>query len=165
MMLLLAACLGIGVLFLTRTRGAIIGVSIGGILLAALLYGIKSCNIRKILMVILMCVLALECIGGLAMQVFHRSYDYERVLLWKSSYEMWQDHKLYGIGFGNWAREYPNYISPEAQEPNLTIPHNVIASFFDETGAIGGMGFLLFVFGTLIVLGRKIQQDPHNIYY
>lgn len=44
----------------------------------------------------------------------------------KSSYAMWEDHKLYGVGFGHWAREYPNYISPAAREPDLTIPHVIL---------------------------------------
>ena len=48
---------------------------------------------------------------------------------------------------------------------NLRNIFYLIASFFDETGIIGGFGFLLLVFGTLIILGRRIQQNPHNIYY
>lgn len=159
------AILGIYTLLMTKTRGAIIGILIGGLFLAAFLYSIRKYNIRKTVLIILTSIVIVGSIGGITAQSFHRSYDYERVLLLKSSYAMWEDHKLYGVGFGNWAREYPKYISPKAKEPNLTIPHNVIASFFDETGIIGGVGFLLFVFGTLVILGRKIQQHPHNIYY
>ena len=163
--LVLAAILGIYTLLMTKTRGAIIGILIGGALLAALLYAIKKYNAKKLILAILISVVTIGAIGIVTMHSFHRSYDYERILLLKSSYEMWNDHKLYGVGLGNWAHEYPKYISSEAREPNLTIPHNVIASFFDETGLIGGIGFLIFVFGTLIVLGRKIRQNPYNIYY
>lgn len=164
-MLIIPTLLGVYTLLMTKTRGAIIGVLIGGILLAALLYSIKKNNVKKTILMILASLTIVGCIGAVTVQSFHRSYDHERVLLLKSSYAMWEDHKLYGIGFGHWAREYPNYISPAAKEPDLTIPHNVIASFFDETGIIGGFGFLLFVFGTLIILGRRIQQNTHNIYY
>lgn len=164
-MLIIPTILGVYTLLMTKTRGAIIGVLIGGILLTVLLYSIKKHNVKKTMLIILASFAIVGCIGAVTMQSFHRSYDYERVLLLKSSYAMWEDHKLYGVGFGHWAREYPNYISPAAKEPDLTIPHNVIASFFDETGIIGGVGFLLFIFGTLIILGRRIQQNPHNIYY
>lgn len=162
---LLTAILGVYTLLMTKTRGAIIGVLIGGILLTVLLYSVKRHNTSKMILAILLSLSVVGCIGVVATQSFHRSYDYERVLLLKSSYEMWEDHKLYGVGFGNWAREYSKYISPVAKEPNLTIPHNVIASFFDETGIIGGFGFLLFVVGTLVILGKKIQKYPHNFYY
>lgn len=163
--LLLATVLGIYTLLMTKTRGAIIGILIGAVLLIALLYSVRKHNIKKMILVIVVTLTAIGGIGIVTIQSFHRSYDYERVLLLKSSYEMWENHKLYGVGFGNWAREYPKYVSPAAKEPNLTIPHNVIASFFDETGIIGGSGFLLFIFGTLVILGRKIQEYPNNIYY
>ncbi|WP_162177212.1 O-antigen ligase family protein, partial [Mitsuokella jalaludinii] len=151
-MLIIPTFLGVYTLLMTKTRGAIIGVLIGGVLLAALLYSIKKNNVKKTVLMILVSLAIVGCIGAVTVQSFHRSYDYERVLLLKSSYAMWEDHKLYGVGFRHWAREYPNYISPAAREPDLTIPHNVIASFFDETGIIGGFGFLLLVFGTLIIL-------------
>lgn len=163
--ILLATLLGIYTLLMTKTRGAIIGILIGAVLLTALLYSIRKHNVKKMILIIVVTLIAIGGIGFVTIQSFHRSYDYERVLLLKSSYEMWDDHKLYGVGFGNWAREYPKYIYPSAKEPNLTIPHNVIASFFDETGIIGGFGFLFFIFGTLVVLGRKIQEYPNNIYY
>ena len=95
----------------------------------------------------------------------HRSYDFERILLWKSSYHMWQDHPVFGVGFGNWNKQYPNYISPLAKEPGLTIPHNVLLSFYSETGIIGGTGFLIFTLGTIVILARKIYKYPDNIFY
>ena len=127
-MLIIPTFLGVYTLLMTKTRGAIIGVLIGGVLLAALLYSIKKNNVKKTVLMILVSLAIVGCIGAVTVQSFHRSYDYERVLLLKSSYAMWEDHKLYGVGFRHWAREYPNYISPAAREPDLTIPHNVIAS-------------------------------------
>lgn len=166
--MLFITILGILTLVFTKTRGAIAGVFLGGIILLAVLCKIKYAgrqNKRKKLIVLLIVLFTFTCAGGYFTGVLHRSYDYERALLLESSYNMWEDHKIYGVGMGNWAKEYPKYRSPHAKEPNLTIPHNVIASFFDEMGLIGGVGYIVFVIGTFIFLINKIQNNPDNHYY
>lgn len=168
MALSIATGLGIVTLIFTKTRGAIVGVILGGVVLLAVIYGVRCVGRYKYGKKILLtatCIGAVFCTCFVVTHDFQRNYDYERVLLWNSSYKMWQDHKIYGVGMGNWAREYPRYISPQAKEPNLTIPHNVVASFFDETGMIGGFGFLVYVAGTWVFLVKKINKYPDNRYY
>ena len=160
--------LGIYTLFLSKTRGAIIGLIIGGIMLYLLLHQKSwdrfSLKQRLCIMFSIFFILV-GTICILPNTPLHRSYDYERILLWKSSYAMWQDNPIYGIGFGNWHKIYPQYILPQAKEPDLPIPHNTIASFLSETGIIGGMGFLTYTIGTIIILACKISVHPANIYY
>lgn len=94
-----------------------------------------------------------------------RSYDNERLLMWKSSWRMWQDHKLYGVGLWHWSQEYKaHYISPEAREPNLGFPHNIFVSFFSMTGLMGGIGYILFSVGMFIYLCHKLKQYPDDIF-
>lgn len=94
-----------------------------------------------------------------------RSYDNQRMLFWKSSYHMWEDHKLLGIGLMHWQQEYyGHYILPEAREKNIGFPHNIFVSYFSMTGMIGGVGLLFFTFGMFLYLCWKLKQHPNNIF-
>lgn len=94
-----------------------------------------------------------------------RSYDNERILLAKSSYHMWSDHKVFGVGFDNWKKEYQTkYILPEAKEPNLAMSHNTITGFYSMTGIVGGTGYMIFSIGIFIFLLKRIWQYPENPY-
>lgn len=166
--ILLGMCciIGIGLLFFSQSRGGIAGFILGGIFLkgfTSLCKAKKTCFFK--LSTLLLCVIALSGTIYVATQTFHRSYDLERILLIKSSYAMWKDHPIYGVGFERWKDEYPLYILPEAKEPNLPMPHNSIAYFFSTTGLIGGIGFLIFTCGTIGILAMRIKKQPYNIYY
>ena len=59
----------------------------------------------------------------ITLHVAHRPYDQERLLLLQSTFHMWENHKLFGIGMGNWQKEYQqHYILPQAKEPTLPFP-------------------------------------------
>ncbi|WP_296398947.1 O-antigen ligase [Acidaminococcus timonensis] len=152
---------------LTQSRGAYMGVFFG----FALVGCIKFLLHRKIsatnTAVIVLMLFALLCTVFYAYRSnFKRSYDRERILLWQSSYNMWNDHKVFGVGFSNWQREYrEHYISPEAKEPDLPMPHNVVVQFFATTGLIGGIGYLLFVLGETGFLIKRMQRFPHELNY
>lgn len=163
----LVSLLGVFVLLLNKTRGAVIGLAIGGIILFLVSYMNGNIyNFTKKKWIASFIILGILCVMSVfSNTMVHRSYDLERILLWKSSYHMWQDHPVFGVGFGNWNKQYPNYISPLAKEPGLTIPHNVLLSFYSETGIIGGTGFLIFTLGTIVILARKIYKYPDNIFY
>lgn len=95
----------------------------------------------------------------------NRSYDNERLLMWKSSYHMWQDHKLYGVGLWHWNEPYrEHYMLPGAKEPQLSFPHSIFVSFFAMTGLLGGIGYVLFSIGMFIYLCRQLKQNPNDIF-
>lgn len=149
-------------LLLTQSRGACIGFILGGIILIVRHTFVfkKKFFILAMVIVIVGGILAVN--GGL----LSRSYDNERILLWTSSYNMWQDHKLFGVGFSNWQEAYQkNYILPAAKEPNLSMPHNVIAYFFSATGMIGGVGYLIFLIGEILFIVKKINKHPNIFSY
>ena len=140
---------GIVGMFLTKSRGAILGVSIG-LIITGISYCInnyKGVIILKIMTVVF--IVSSVLIGVLYStngNKLSRSYDNERLLLIESSYNMWNDHKLYGIGLANWEKEYSSkYILPQAKEPDLERPHNIFAYYFSTTGLIGGIGFCSFL--------------------
>jgi O-antigen ligase len=70
-----------------------------------------------------------------------------RMNLWHSSWNMFVDHPLLGVGLDNFLYEYRGrYIMDAAwQEPNLNHPHNFLLDFATRLGLIGTLaGLWLF---------------------
>ncbi len=155
-------------LLVTQSRGGIASIIVGFVALCLVKYLVRKNLTKKDVKIVVFGILFAAIVGSIfafTITSFHRSYDKERVLLIKSTYQMWQDHKLYGVGFNNWQKEYKEkYISPEAKEPDLPLPHNTFASFFSRTGVIGGIGYTLFSFGLFYFLVRELKKNPNNVY-
>lgn len=74
----------------------------------------------------------------------------ERILLWKSSWNMFIDHPLTGIGTRNFKELYQTkYILPEAKEPYLGHAHNNFFQILAENGIFGLMSFI-YLFGYIL---------------
>lgn len=157
------------VLLATQSRGGIAGAFIGGIVVFLMRYRNKigiQYNNRKNIACALIFAIAVSGVAFLGLSTFQRSYDNERMLLIQSSYAMWKDNPVYGVGFSNWKEQYQShYISPMAKEPDLPMPHNNVAFFFSTTGIIGGIGYIVFTIGLLLLLIKKIVKYPQNVYY
>ena len=141
---------GVVCLFLTKSRGAILG-SVLGLFLSSIFFVYKYKKMKSIIRVLvpifLVCMIGVFGLYSVNNGKFNRSYDNERLLLIESSYNMWNDHKMFGVGLANWKKEYGNgYILPNAKEPNLSFPHNVYIYYFSTTGIVGGIGFLTFLY-------------------
>lgn len=69
----------------------------------------------------------------------------ERFLLWRSSYNMFLDHPVFGVGFGRFHKEYQTkYILPEAKERNLGHAHSNVMQMLGECGAVGVTAFIFW---------------------
>ncbi len=152
--------------FMSRTRGAIVGIIIGlvAMVVARRIFSGNMAFYKKKIILFLVLILA-GIIGsfGFMLKYAHRSYDMERVLLMHSSIAMWQDHKVLGVGFGNWEHSYhTKYISPKAKEPNLPHAHNNFSMFFASTGTVGGLCYTIFTFGSLLWLLKSLHSQPDN---
>lgn len=163
-----ATTVALFVLLFTQSRGGIAGTFIGGIVLVAMKFWLKYRNnvsIKRKICIILMGIVLITGVVFSGFILFHRAYDLERFLMIESSYHMWEDHKVFGVGLDNWGNEYKKYVSPIAKEPNLPMPHNNVAFFFSTTGIVGGLGYCVYVLGTLAFLVKKIRENPVNLYY
>lgn len=160
------------VLALTACRGGMIGLIIGGVIyLITRITGAKTVNKKKVVGILVSLFFICSFVIGTFSMEFTgnkgavRSYDNERILLLKSSYAMWQDHPVLGVGLRHWHDEYlAHYISPAAREPNLEYPHNTFAYFFTCTGTVGGFGFIFFTLGMFIYLYKKIKKNPDDVF-
>lgn len=154
-------------LILSGSRGGLLAV-LGSAIITGMLYAyIKKIPVQYIKRAIgvLICIIGIGISGMLLIgnRGLHQSYDGERILLLQSTYHMWDDHKILGIGLAHWPEEYKShYISPAAKEPNLKIPHNVTAYFFAATGTLGGLAYLLYAFGVYAYMYKKLKEQPYN---
>lgn len=171
-MTVLSAVMACVVLALTASRGGLLGLVVGGIIYIFIrCFYVSKLSRKKILILCASILIACGIASGIFFMEFtgnrgaHRSYDYERVLLTKSSYAMWQDHKAVGVGLRHWHDSYiAHYILPDAKEKDLIQPHNMYAYWFSQTGIIGGIGFILFTIGMFFYLCHKLKNNPDDIF-
>lgn len=156
--------LGFYSLFLSGSRGGIIGILMGLLLclICYLLHKIKLSHfIITFLSILILFAGSMFTAYNSIPDLFQRRYDNERLLLIESSYNMWNDHKLFGIGLDNWDEEYDSkYKLPQAKE-KLDMPHNILAFFFSTTGLIGGLGYIIFIGGIFSFLVKHLH-DCHD---
>lgn len=87
----------------------------------------------------------------------------ERVLMWKSAYQMFKDHPVFGVGLGQYAKKYQSqYKSPEAKEQQ-NHSHNNFLQMLAENGFFGFLGFI-FLFGYILFSSLKGALKAHSIY-
>ena len=159
--LLVSVITGVYALFLSGSRGGIIGV-IAGLLLCLICYHLRKLKLSHFILVLSSITVLFVGTMFVAYEfmpdLLQRRYDNERLLLIESSYNMWNDNKLFGIGLDNWEEEYDNkYRLPEAKE-YLHQPHNILAFLFSTTGVVGGTGFFIFIGGIFILLVKKLHD-------
>ena len=151
--IIMIGCLG---LYTTGSRGGMLAVSLS----LLLVYGFTKFHKKGVAISLI----ALIAIGFLAYSgpnllkgsLVSRGYDNERVLLMKSSYNMWSDNKLFGVGLSNWSKQYKSkYIFKEAKEPNLPTSHNIYTEVFATTGLFGGVPFVFMFLSILGFLGSN----------
>lgn len=89
----------------------------------------------------------------------------ERLLLWQSSWHMFRDHPLMGLGLEGFQYYFKSqYILPGILDPNIGNSHNNLFAFLAETGIIGTVGYL-WLFGFLLVdLYRKYRRNSGNFW-
>jgi O-antigen ligase len=135
-------------LFLTHSRGAILGLGLAG--LAAVGVAVRRGKIpgeAALLLAALGGVLilllqtgALDGVVGSPTEAERHRRDY-----WNSTWQMIRKHPWLGVGAGNFGREYPVYTEAESYAP-LTEPHN----FALEMWATYGLLSLLAILAALV---------------
>ena len=67
----------------------------------------------------------------------------ERLLMWKSAWQMFKDNPIFGIGYGQYKDAYQTkYISPKAKERDLEHAHSNIMQMLAACGIVGLVAFL-----------------------
>lgn len=86
----------------------------------------------------------------------------ERFMMWESSWHMWLDHPLTGIGLNGWQAAYAAgpYHPATSTEIGQVMPHNVFIYFFATSGLIGGLGYVTFCLFMLAYCLKRVRNNP-----
>jgi O-antigen ligase len=141
----------------TGSRGPLLGVVVGVVVLAVVGHRFALRRFAAILAVGAGCLWALQRLPifeGTRILYGDNSEgsDQLRGMFWHLSGDVIREHPM-GVGFGNWA----NFALPPAQ---FTYPHNIFIEVFTESGVIIGALFLAIVGGIAIRLMRHAVFDP-----
>lgn len=86
-----------------------------------------------------------------------------RIMVWKSSVQMIQDHPVTGVGLGQFLGNYSKYQTPQTQ----TIAVHAHSNFLQvaaETGLVGMAGFVFFIGYYLVTSLKNYRKyrDPYD---
>lgn len=154
---ILVAGLALFVLFLSGSRGAVLGLVVMTIM-GTLIY--LHAKVRNILIMLLTLLILFTVLYQCGMNGFQRPYDSERLLLWDSGIKMFLDYPLFGVGWNNWGSVYRElYMSSLAKEPHLVSPHNIILHYLDTVGVVGVSGIILLFGSQLYYLSKNLYVN------
>lgn len=157
--------------YLTSSRGAI-AAFIGACLLTCgiMIWMRRGQWNKKIIRSAVIGVVMVLCIGGAAVWQLQAirgeraKIGGDRIQMIEASYEMWKDHKVWGVGLARWQETYysPEYFPPDALEYGLDMPHNMPVHFFSTAGTVGGAAYLLFSAAMLAGLYRTAKHTDDD---
>ena len=91
-----------------------------------------------------------------------------RVLYYSTSWQMFMDNKIFGVGYGRFPREIRNYLaklrskSPESDfkiSEYIDHPHNEILLWVSEGGVAPLIGFIILIFSFIAMLSKRSRSD------
>ena len=91
--------------------------------------------------------------------------------LWESSYLVFKQNKLFGVGLKNYRFECDNNLKPIDPRPDSphqlcsTHPHNFVLELLSETGIIGFLIFFIFFYKLITFLRNKIKNLKNNFLF
>ena len=145
---------------LSFSRGAYLGVIIGGLFfLAVLLHGSRSAG-RVVVIGAVSFFLAAIFFQGTFQNRLVSAFDLkegsnaERMKNWQQAISVVREYPLFGIGLGN----YSSYVDPASGERSSIYAHNTLLDISSETGIING-----FVFLALILASFWRNADSKNM--
>lgn len=151
---------------LTETRGAMGALSVA-IFLTAVLFLLKNRSrigkgIRWLLGIGTGLLVALAVLFSLHLGVHstYRMQGADRPFIWQSSYHMWEDHKLAGVGLSEWKDAYDNeYQLKGSKEFKKNVhAHNMWLIFLSTGGIIAFLGYNGYLAFMGMYLWKGIQS-------
>lgn len=167
----LAFLMGLGFfcMYLTESRGGLVALVLG-ICFSLFIMLIMSKHLKKKSIMTIVAGIALVIVIG-AGAFYHLQedrddigkYGGERLQMIEASYQMWNDHKLLGVGIDRWGENYYDvrYHPQNAIEQGHTMPHNMPVYFLSTSGLLGGIGYLLFhgILFVILLKGFYVAKD------
>ena len=84
----------------------------------------------------------------------------DRIEVWKSAFQMVKDYPVAGVGLAEFKTVYNEYgYKSEKETQGLAHTHNNILQIAVENGAMGVAGYMIFIIGTMVIMGRQWKQS------
>lgn len=171
---LIAILINVPAVIFENTR--IVYLGLGVIFPLIILFSIKN-KYKAIILIILLSLYSYTCfqISPTSTQRFSNITttdksdfsNYQRILMWQSSLNMFIEHPIFGVGVGNWHEQYTTNYTPPIKTGDFYHPHNVLLNMLSETGILGGISYLLlFLYLYYISIKNYIkEQDIISLAY
>ncbi len=142
-------------IFLTFSRGALVGLAIAIILLGIVIGLRRAAPALLATAVIVVVILALAGAGLTTLREGSGSIGL-RQMIWTSTLAMIRDNPVFGIGLDQFYSQYaPRYVAPAAWGERFTShPHNLFLDFWTRLG-IMGFAWLVWTLGTLATVAAR----------
>ena len=91
-----------------------------------------------------------------------------RVLYYSTTWQMFMDNKIFGVGYGKFPREIRNYLAKlraSSSDADFRLseyidhPHNEILLWVSEGGIVPLAGFLILIFSFVSMISKKNKVD------
>lgn len=160
-------------LLLAEVRGSMVALAIASVVTAAVWIQVNRTRVPKRVRRGLLAGALLFAAAAVVYSVWLRWGNYlgmiggERLLMWESSFHMWLDHPLAGIGLDEWQAAYAEglYHPAVSREAGQVMPHNVFVYFFATAGTIGGAAYLAYcglMLSWLVSGVKKLTANPFS---
>lgn len=157
-------------LLLAEVRGSVMAVAAASVAVAVVWLAQNRHKIsarlqRRLLFIV--AALALSAVGYVLLLRWGNPFAMiggERFMMWESSFHMWLDHPLVGIGLNEWQAAYAEgiYHPAESREAGQVMPHNVFIYFFATAGTIGGLAYIAYCSLMLAYLRDNTKKWADN---
>ena len=146
---------------LPYSRGSFMGMLLGaGILVAGVLskfIGLRNVYILLVSVLILALGASYWHFDDLMKIALADSSWEARVAMWQSSFAMFKDYPLFGVGLGMWFSFYQKYRLPGDTESGGFYAHNDFVQLMAETGLVPLIILLALIGVSIVALIRKVH--------
>lgn len=154
--------------FCNQTRGAWVATALTSVVIIFMFMRNKKKAVAVFLTLVMTVGIVFACVPQLnnrLSSIASTKSGGDRLCLWTSSYHMFLDHPLLGIGFNQFKDKYQNqYILPEAKERRLMHAHSNFMQVMAEGGILGVTTWLLF-WGYALWFGLYGWKKNRNLAY
>lgn len=156
-LMLLALAILIGGIFASGSRGPLLGMTIGVVVIALVITRMKFRRVVTVLVLGAAATVALQTLplfsgSRLDSVLSGDNSDQSRQLFWTITPPVIQAHP-FGVGFGNWAY----YAGPP---PQFLWPHDIFLEVFTELGVPLGIFFVAMTTLVYVRLLRSVRRNP-----
>ncbi len=165
---LLCAALGLFVLWLTHSRGGLLGLAVAGVGVGLIVY---ARLLRAQALVVLVGVVVLIGLaygvwrGGLLTSGFGKTNNpiAQRLEYWQTTWQMIRERPWLGVGPGNFGENYPR-LMPASSEEKIKDPHNFALEIWATCGVFALATLLTalaaFFYQVIRSFGGRVVHDP-----